>query len=856
MRASEIRYRRLFEAARDGVLILDAVSLKITDVNPFMTDFLGYAHEYFLGKELWEIGFFCDKQTSKAAFKELQKTGYLRYENIPLETKDGNKREVEFVSNVYDEGGHPVIQCNIRDITERRRLEAARTEVQQRYQTLFEYAPNGIIIASPDRYYLDANPSMCEMLGYTRDELIGMHASDIVVEAEVEYIDEALTEVIESSDYHREWQFKRKDGSVFSGDVMVTVMPDSNLLAVIKDLTLQNKSENERKVLFDIIQGSIDTPDLDEFLKLVHRAIGRVVYAENCIVMLHDPVTDTFTYEFWADKHDPPSHSRPVGTGFGSHVLRTGQPLLLTREIKKSMVDRGEATLSGTPSVSWIGIPLRTPTRTIGVLVLQHYEVEDAYNERDVGFLSSVGDQVALAIERKRTQSELEESEASFKSLFDTASDAILVVNEGIFVACNPAAEKLFRCTDKDILGSSPAALSPTEQPDGRLSSEKANEFIEAAMAGVPQFFEWSHRALDGTLFDAEVGLNRVDFGGATHLRGTVRDITARKLAEQTLALLGHTIRSVGECVSVTDIENRIIFVNEAFSSTYGYSPDELIGNSIGIIRPQRSICDDDAILRATVQGSWHGEVINRKKDGTEFPVALTTSVVRNENGETVALVGIAVDITARKLAEEARKEKAALLEAQINSTIDGILVVDETGKKVIQNHQLVDIFKIPRDIADDLDDSKQIEWVTGTMKDPDGFVEKVVHLYSHPDETSRDVLELKDGTILDRYSAPVIGKDDQHYGRIWTFRDITENKVAEHALRESELRLRTIIDTEPECVKLMAEDGSLLEMNPAGLSMIEADSFEEVANLNIFSLIADENLEAFRDLISRVFQG
>jgi PAS domain S-box-containing protein len=135
LRASEIRYRRLFEAARDGILILSAVTLKITDANPFMTELLGYSSDEFLGKELWEIGLFSDKEASQAAFRELQETGYLRYEDLPLQTKHGERREVEFVSNVYEEDGHQVIQCNIRDITDRKRAEEERGLLLESAQT-------------------------------------------------------------------------------------------------------------------------------------------------------------------------------------------------------------------------------------------------------------------------------------------------------------------------------------------------------------------------------------------------------------------------------------------------------------------------------------------------------------------------------------------------------------------------------------------------------------------------------------------------------------------------------------------------------------------------------------------------
>jgi PAS domain S-box-containing protein len=120
---SEIRYRRLLETAKDGILILDTESGRITDANPFMGELLGYSHEHFLGKELWEIGLFSDKAANEAAVRTLQDKGYIRYEHMPLETSHGLRVEVEVVANAYREDHHKVIQCNIRDITERSRLE-------------------------------------------------------------------------------------------------------------------------------------------------------------------------------------------------------------------------------------------------------------------------------------------------------------------------------------------------------------------------------------------------------------------------------------------------------------------------------------------------------------------------------------------------------------------------------------------------------------------------------------------------------------------------------------------------------------------------------------------------------------
>ena len=137
LRVSETRYRRLFETAQDGILLLDADSGQITDVNPFLIDIMGFSKEDFLNKRLWDIGFFKDDEKSRNLFLELQNKGYVRYDNLPLSTRDGRSIDVEFVSNVYPVDGKNVIQCNVRDITERKRVEEGlRDELEQKIQEL------------------------------------------------------------------------------------------------------------------------------------------------------------------------------------------------------------------------------------------------------------------------------------------------------------------------------------------------------------------------------------------------------------------------------------------------------------------------------------------------------------------------------------------------------------------------------------------------------------------------------------------------------------------------------------------------------------------------------------------------
>jgi len=169
---SETRYRRLFETAKDGILILDFKTGQIVDVNPFLVEMLGYAHSEFVGKKLWEVGPFKDRVASRSAFSELQTKGIIRYEDLPLETKDGRRIEVEFVSNVYAVNGTQVVQCNIRDITERVRAEAALKTSETQHRSLIEGAAYGICRATLEGRFVEVNPALVAMLGYSSAEEI------------------------------------------------------------------------------------------------------------------------------------------------------------------------------------------------------------------------------------------------------------------------------------------------------------------------------------------------------------------------------------------------------------------------------------------------------------------------------------------------------------------------------------------------------------------------------------------------------------------------------------------------------------------------------------------------------------
>ena len=172
-KSKETRYRKLFETAKDGILILDADTGQITDVNPFLVELLGYSREQFIEKAIWNIGLFKDLVANVDKFKELQQKEFVRYDNLPMETIDGKKINVEFISNVYEVENQKVVQCLVRDITQRKQAEEKLTLSETRYRSLFESAKDGILVLDAENgTIVEINPYLTDMLGYSKEKLV------------------------------------------------------------------------------------------------------------------------------------------------------------------------------------------------------------------------------------------------------------------------------------------------------------------------------------------------------------------------------------------------------------------------------------------------------------------------------------------------------------------------------------------------------------------------------------------------------------------------------------------------------------------------------------------------------------
>ena len=173
------------------------------------------------------------------------------------------------------------------------------------------------------------------------------------------------------------------------------------------NVTEQKRVELERQILFEITNGITTTGNLNELLKLIHHSLGKILYVDNFFVALYDQITGLFSFPYFVDKFDSTPEPIAIPKSCSAYVYRTGKPLLLTPELSQKLEEQNEIELIGSPSPSLVGVPLKIPDRTIGVLVLQHYEEENIYSESDVIFLNSVASQIAMVIERKKAEEEI-----------------------------------------------------------------------------------------------------------------------------------------------------------------------------------------------------------------------------------------------------------------------------------------------------------------------------------------------------------------------------------------------------------------------------------------------------------------
>lgn len=266
---SDRRFNEILKSVNLVSIILDSKG-NIEFCNDYLLKITGYSEEDILGKSWFDV-FIPNEISAKvsAVFLDaISNRDLVTWMENEIVDSKGNRLLISWNNTLLKniEGRIIGVASLGEDITERKKAEENLILSEGRYRTLFEQAPDGILIADTKSYYLNANVSMCKMLGYKRNEIIGLHATDIVVPAEFKHIDPALEEIQTENQYQREWSFKRKDGTTFIADVQVTQMPDGNLLAIVRDITESKKAEEKIKKLNEELEQKVKerTKELEE----------------------------------------------------------------------------------------------------------------------------------------------------------------------------------------------------------------------------------------------------------------------------------------------------------------------------------------------------------------------------------------------------------------------------------------------------------------------------------------------------------------------------------------------------------------------------------------------------------------
>lgn len=338
----------------------------------------------------------CDGHPGSMQFRIIGLHGGLHWmesSSVPLRDATGNTTSVLSVT---------------RDITGKKKAEDALQKSEERYRSLITQSSEGIFIIEPhSKKIQEANPVFLSMLGYTQQEMESLTLYDIVAGSRAS-VDMNVATVLQSKQiFIAPRQYRRKDGALLDVEIQASLISYGNsqiVLVSVADISERKRSEALQSALYHIAEKTATARDLPEFYRSIHGIIGELMSTRNFYIALYDQSTDMLSFPYFVDEFDSTPPMQYPTRNLTGYVLRTGKPLLATPEVFDELVHKGEVDEFGSPSIDWLGVPLKTGDTTLGVLVVQSYSKNVRLRDREKEVLTFISQHIAGALERKRAE--------------------------------------------------------------------------------------------------------------------------------------------------------------------------------------------------------------------------------------------------------------------------------------------------------------------------------------------------------------------------------------------------------------------------------------------------------------------
>jgi PAS domain S-box-containing protein len=662
--------------------------------------------------------------------------------------------------------------------------------------------------------YTFCNQAFADILGKSKNEIVGKTVFQLYEKelAEIyQKADENLLETGGSQDYETAIRFY--DGSIHAVILHKNIILDEEenklgIIGLVEDISSLKKkekelieSESKYKKIFENVQDIFYQVDVNGNILEISPSVSK--YSD----YTHTEIIGQPIEMFYANPEDRNS---------------------LLREIQ----EKGEA-------LDFEIVLIGKNKHLTHASVNAHF----IFDENGVG--SGVEGTLRDLTERKQAEEKLKLSLSSLQATLDSTTDGILVVsNSGKITNYNKQFKEIFNI------------------PEGIMESGEdtsALEFVLKLLNNPEQFISkvqylYNHpetdsfdtlEFLDGRIIERYSCPQKLDDKPIGRV-WSFRDVTVRKKAEQQVHLMAHTLKSINESISITDINNRILFVNAAFLKTYGYTEDELIGQDISMVRSSENDPEiANQILNITTSTGWQGELLNRKKDGTDFPIMLSTTLINNEYGEVVGMVGVAVDISDRKKSEKLLRESEEKYRNLIETMPDGVYRSTHEGKFLEINDAMVRI--LGYDSKEELMEVDIKSELYFEPKDRESLI-----LKTNPTELDVFPMKKKDGTAvwIEDHGWYVKDINDQIIYHEGILRDVTERKLAEFQLHKYAEELQEMNATKDKFLSIIAHDLKAPFSSILGLSEIlknEINSFDIGSIEQYINLIYSTSKNTYR---------